>query len=354
MSRRTSIWQAYALASCLLFTAGAVSQDQPPAAGSVGASERIAWYKQQIAEHPKHYPAFARLGRALLDRAEETYHPAELAAARSALRRSLEIQPNFEALRDLAATANYSHRFEEALSWCAQAADAAPQDKSVLAMRVEALLALGRSEEALAALGGEGARATEFYTAAAQGHWQLAKDHRAAAAERFQEAAQLAKERGATSQAIWAHVSAAGVWLDGGDLVRARPLLDEAAKLDSMDSFLKIHLAELAEAENRLADALGIYEALLKSQANPELHRRAFLLATQMGRKDAADKHFAAAEKSCRLAIDAGEVFSLETLANLYCDAERHAEAVRLAEQNLQYKRDAAAHKTLASARRRP
>jgi tetratricopeptide (TPR) repeat protein len=342
------------LALCLLVAAGAVSQDQPPPASRPGAQERIDYYRQRVAAHPKHYPAYARLGRAWLDRAQETYDPADLAAARKALRRSLEIQPSFEALRDLAATANYAHRFEEALNWCDQAADAAPQDKSVLAMQVEALLALGRREEAHAALGGERAKATDFYTAAAQGHWQLSQDRCAAAAERFQTAARLARKQRATRQATWASVSAAGVWLDAGDLEKARPLLDEAARLDATDSFLKIHLAELAAAESRPAEALAIYEELLQRQTNPELQRRAFVLARQLGRKEAADAHFAAAEKCCRRSIDAGEVFGLETLANLYCDAGRHTEAVRLAEENLQHKRDAAAQKTLARARQAP
>ncbi len=346
-----AIYRAGGLALCLAFTLRAASQDQPPPANLPGPTDRVAYYRQQVAAHPKHYPAYARLGRAWLERARTSYDPADLAAARAALRRSLEIQPNYEALRDLAATANYSHRFEEALRWCRQAADAAPEDKGVLAMQVEALLALGRSDEALSAVGRKNDPAVDFYTAAALGHWQRSQGNRAAAAERFQEAARLAKQHHATSQAVWATVSAAGVWLDSGDLVRARPLLDEAALLDPTDTFLKIHRAELAAAETRPAEALRIYEELLNGRADPELHRRAFVLAKQLGRKEAADTHLAAAEKLCRRAIDASEAIGLETLANLYCDAGRHAEAVSLAEQNLQHKRDAAAHKTLARAR---
>lgn len=351
MMHGPAVYRASGLALCLAFTLRAVSQDQPPPANAPRPPDKIAYYQQQVAAHPKHYPAYARLGRAWLDRARQSYDPADLAAARAALRRSLDIQPNYEALRDLAATANYSHRFEEALRWCRQAAEAAPQDKSVLAMQVEALLALGRSDEALSAIGGKNDPAADFYTAAALGHWQLSQGNRATAAERFQEAARLAKQHHATSQAVWATVSAAGVWLDAGDLVRARPLLDEATLLDPTDTFLKIHWAELAAAETCPAEALRIYEELLTGQADPELHRRAFVLAKQLGRKEAADTHLAAAERFCRRAMDAGEAFGLETLANLYCDAGRHAEAVRLAEQNLQHKRDAAAHETLARAR---
>ena len=218
-------------------------------------------------------------------------------------------------------------------------------------MQVEALLALGRSEEALSIIGGEKDSASDFYTAAALAHWQLSRDRPAKAAEWFREAARLAKQQHATSQAVWATVSAAGVWLDTGDLVRARPLLDEAARLNPTDTFLKIHRAELAAAESCPEEALRIYEELLKVQADPELHRRAYVLAKQLGRSESAETHLTASENYCRRAMDAGEVFGLETLANLYCDAGRHDEALRIAELNLRHKRDAAAHDTLARAR---
>jgi tetratricopeptide (TPR) repeat protein len=350
--RPPASYRAIGLALCFAFVPRDASQGETPRATSPTPADRIAYYQEQAAAHPKHYPAFARLGQAWLDRARQTYDPADLQAARAALQRSLEIQPNFEALRDLAATANYAHRFDEALRWCRQAADAAPQDKGVLAMQVEALLALGRRDEALTAIGGENIPAADFYTAAALGHWQLAQGRRENAAERFLEAASLAKQQHATSQAVWAIVTAAGVWLDVGDLARARPLLDEATRLDPTDNFLNIHWAEVAAAEASPAKALAIYDELLKRRTDPELHRRAYVLAKQLGRIEAAAAHFLAAEQLCRRAIDAGEAFGLETLANLYCDGGRPAEAVPLAEKNLQYKRDAAAHETLARARK--
>jgi tetratricopeptide (TPR) repeat protein len=352
MKQSSSTSPMLGLALGLALIAGTASaQNQTQSAEQPTTSDKIDYYRQQIAEHPKHYPAYARLGRAWLDRARQTYDPADLAEARTALRRSLAIQPNYEALHDLAAAANYAHRFDEALDWCQQAAEALPEDRGVIAMQVEALLALGRGDDARAAIGGKVEPALDFYTAAALGHWHLAQGQREAAVARFLEAARLAKQRHATSHAAWATVTAAGVWLDSGDLVLAKPLLDAATMLDPTDRFLKIHLAELAEAEARPPEALRIYEELLMDQADPELHRRAFVLAKQLGRNLAADEHLAAAEKLCRRAIEAGEAFGLETLANLYCDAGRHAQAVRLAEQNLQHKRDAAAHATLARAR---
>jgi tetratricopeptide (TPR) repeat protein len=341
------------IAACTTATlalCASVLADEPAATRPKPASvaERIAYYQKQVAAHPKHYPAYSRLGSAWLDNARQAYDPAALAQARNSLKQSLAIQPNYEALHGLAAAANYSHRFAEALDWCRQAAATAPQDKSVVAMQVEALLGLGRFDEATA-IAGSG-EASDFYTAAARGHCHSAAGRREQAAAAFGRAAELASQR--QDLAVWATTTAAGVWLDSGDLAKARPLLDAAAKLDAGDSFLRIHFAELAEAEGRPAEALRIYEELLKTQVDPELHRRAAGLARQLGRAESAESHFAAAEKLCLRAGQSGEFYGLETLANLYCDAQRRpSEALRLAEQNLEHKRDAGAKETLARAR---
>jgi hypothetical protein len=63
-----------------------------------------------------------------------------------------------------------------------------------------------------------------------------------------------------------------------------------------------------------------------------------------LGRESDADRHFSAAQAAFRLALDAGEVYTLEALARLYLAADvRLAEALELARRNLDYKRDAAA-----------
>ena len=342
---------AAVVSTALVLCAGARADE--PAAGRPKRAltiERIAYYQQQVAAHPKHYPAYARLGSAWLDKARQTYDPTALAEARTALKQSLAIQPNYEALHGLAAAANYSHRFAEALEWCRQAAATAPQDKSVVAMQVEALLGLGRLDEAQAIAGSSEAR--DFYTAAAQGHCHSAAGRREESVAAFQQAAELAKKQQARELTVWATVTAAGVWLDAGELAKAKPLLDAAAALDADDAFLRIHWAELAEAEQRPEEALRVYEELLKVQVDPELHRRSASLARQRSRADLAEKHFAAAEKLCQRAATAGEFYGLETLVNLYCDAQiKPAEALRLAEQNLEHKRDSGAKETLERAR---
>ena len=330
----------------------AVADD--PAADKRGppdADERIRYYSQRVADRPRLYPAYALLAEAYLDKARETGDAKPLAKARAALDRSLEIQANFEAYKTHAAVANYSHRFEDALRWARLAAEALPSDTSITAMMVEAHLALGRSDDAGELLSKVDQPSPDFHLSAARGHWLISQKRYDEAVASFLQAAKVAESLGAKDHAVWAQASAAGVYLDSEQADKARPILAAAAKTNASHRFLREHFAELAEADGRPEAALEIYEDLLKQQANAELHGRACRLASAAGKTARAREHFERAERMLLRAIEAGEVYSLDALANLYCEAGVNLDrAVALARRNLQFKRDAAAQEVLARA----
>lgn len=317
-------------------------------------ARRIRHSEARLQESPRHYPAVVELGAAHLDLARRTLDPAHLAAAREAAERSLAIQPNLEAFRLGAAAAAAGHRFEEALRWADLAASAAPEgeDAGVTALRVEALLGLGRGHEARALLPEEGF-GEHFHHAAAIGQWWVEtgdpeRSEREAAAA-FVAAADLARQAGVPELEAWAWVRAAGVHLDAGNPDLAAPYLARAAALTPRDFELAIHRAELAEATGSPDKALRDYLRLLRRRDDPELRRRAFVLLRAEGRGDDAQEHFEAAERTYRRALDAGEVYTLEGLARLYCDGgTRMEEARRLAQENLRYKGDRGAREALA------
>ncbi|MCA9130563.1 MAG: tetratricopeptide repeat protein [Planctomycetales bacterium] len=286
-----------------------------------------------------------------LQLARISYDPAHVASARSALQRSLDTQPNFESLFGLAETANFSHHFTEALEWCRRAAEAAPKDTRVLAMRVEALLALGKFDQVEGLIARRDSDSADFYLSTSIAQWERSRGNLEMASKLFQEASILATNKSATELATWSLVMASGVWLDAGDLKRARPLLEKAAETAPDDLLVQVHLAELAELENRFDAALQIYTKLTQLRKDPELHRRIYVLATRQQDATTSAEHFKVAETLCRRATDAGESYALETLANLLCDAERYAEAIPLAVENLSHKQDTAAKETLARAR---
>lgn len=312
------------------------------------ARHRIRYFQERLREHPRLDPAYVALGSAYLDLARVTHDPAPLAAARAAADAALAIQPSLEAYKLQAAAADFSHRFTEALAWGRKAAGAAPRDAGVTALLVEARLGLGETDEARRLLGPPGARPEKFHAAAARGQYLLAEGRWGDAEAAFGEAARRAAQARIPDLEAWAEAQAGGAALDAGRVRVAREHLERSARLAPGGVQLVVHRAELARAEGRPGEALALYDRLLRRRSDPELHRKAFLLARSLGREAEARRHFEAAERLDRRALDAGEIFSLENLARLYCDAGVHLdEARRLAEENFRHKRDRSARETL-------
>ena len=104
----------------------------------------------------------------------------------------------------------------------------------------------------------------------------------------------------------------------------------------------------------RLAEALALYESQLPQYPDPAIHYRAYLISHKLGWEHRAEQHFLSAEAGFQRAIDAGQIYTLEGLARLYCDAGIQLDrALSLAQQNLNFKRDIEAHKAVACIYRR-
>lgn len=335
----------------------------PPTPPPSDCDARIQYYSNKISEHPRHYPSYALLGAAYLDKARETFDPSWLTKARSALNRSLEIQPNFEAFKVMAALCNYAHRFEEALRWGKRAAETYSTDTEVTALLVEAYMGLGKYDEARKLLPPAGQKPADFYTASAMGNYLVSQRRYKEAVDCFDKAAEFARTENVRELVVWAEVSAAGALIDARQLDAARKRLDAAANVDDVRGHgletmpsqnLHLHRAELLEAEGKPQEALAIYETLLQRRNAPAVHGKAFVLARKLGQKSQAQLHFDAAEKGFQRVVDAGEIYTLEALAQLYCDADVKLEQARaLAEKNLKYKRDIEAAATLTRVRRK-
>jgi tetratricopeptide (TPR) repeat protein len=309
----------------------------------------VRFYSERIASDPQHYPSYALLGEAYLDEARETLDPRRLADARAALARSMEIQPNFEAMKAMAAVSNFSHRFEDAIRWATTARDTWPTDPEITALLVEAHMGLGEYDAAEKLLPAPGAPIEDFHSAAALGEWLTSQRRPAEAEAAFAKAAALARAQDVPELTAWAETSAGAAWLDAGKWEKARPHFDAAALLDPTNRRLRIHEAEYSEALGRHTEALAGYESLLAERDDPEVHRRAASIARALGRTAEAQRHFDAAERGFRRALDAGEIYTLGGLARLEADAGvRLQEALALATRNLEYKRDVEARATLA------
>jgi tetratricopeptide (TPR) repeat protein len=358
---------ACAILLCMLLAAGCsrsdprtpqVAAEAAPSTESPAAPEvRIRFYEAKLKEHPTLFAGHAELGAAYLDKARETHDVSWLAKARASLERSLELQPNPNAFATLAALCNFSHRFACALENAERAARSDPADGRLRALRIEAYLGLGELEKAEQLLEESGAEdGAAFALPAARGRWLAEQKRFDEALRSFVAAGEQARAGGANELTLWAEVNAAGALIDSGRPALARPHLEAATRLLPaswpMEALLKLHWAEVDALEERPAAALREYESILTREPDPEIYRRAYVLAHRLGQDQRAAELFAAADAEAERIAHAGEIFALEAQARLYADAGvKLDDAEGIALRNLEHKRDRSAHETLAYVR---
>lgn len=165
-------WRALQLGACaaalaVAFTAGAVvlgavrdggatsTVSSAPAAmspallasGDLDAS--IASLQAHLRSQPKDFGSWATLGLAYVEQARTKGDPSRYPQAQQALTRSLELRPdNDSALAGRAALAAARHDFPGALKYADQALKQNPYSERALSTRIDALVELGRYDEA--------------------------------------------------------------------------------------------------------------------------------------------------------------------------------------------------------------
>lgn len=303
--------------------------------------ERITFFVNKLEKHPTLFAVYPQLAAAYLDKARATHDTKWLKLAEENLDKSIRIQPNFDASKIYAALHAYRHYFAEARKYGAEAASALPEDPEVTALLVEADLGLGDIEQAEKRLPKLDSVPPDFHTAAAMANVLKAKHQYLEAREIFIKAEALALSQRVNILAVWSRTNAAGMLIDSNQAAKALPDLELANALQKDNVDLRRHWAEYYAALGEPGKALAIMEQLLKETPHPAFHHQAYLLSKKMGKRQVAKQHFAAAEKGYLKPIEEKEIFTLGSLAQLYCDAgTKLDEALVLARRNLEYKRD--------------
>jgi pentatricopeptide repeat protein len=322
----------------MFFACAGPEPDSPPR----GYARKLTYYGAIIDKHPDHYPAHASIAAAYLEKARSTNDPADLAKAREYVRRSIEIQPNYQAFKVYATIEGFAHHFKESIDWAQKAASSAADigpDPETASILVDGYLGLGETEEAKKVV--ENIQDEGFYTSAAKGHYFKAIGENEKAAEEFQNAARFALMQNAADAQSWAEVMAAGVWIDAREPDRALPFIEKAEQIVPGSKAAEIHRAEYLVAKGKPEEAIDVYGSILKKAEDGEIHRRMFFLLKNLGREKEAGSHFEKAEKLFQRAIDAGEIYTLGPYAQMLCDAGvRLDEARKMSAENLKFKRD--------------
>jgi tetratricopeptide (TPR) repeat protein len=133
----------------------AVEQAQPAALQVVVDNGGLAVERAtlRVQQNPAHAQSYAELGGALLQQVRETGDSSLYARALAAFEKALALEPeNLDALVGRGVLALALHDFTGALAWAGQAEAVNPYRAQILGIRGDALIELGRYEEATAAV----------------------------------------------------------------------------------------------------------------------------------------------------------------------------------------------------------
>lgn len=347
MGRRTKVVMVVALAAGLFVGGGlglgrtfrADVPPAPPATGRALASSPvvasrdlaslIAALEARVEAVPEDWRAHADLGMAYVQQVRVTGDPGPYRRAEDTLRRSLSLRPegNFEALVGMSALWAGRHDFAAALGWAVRARAVNPHSAVSHAAVGDALVELGRYEEAFEVF----QRAVDLRPGLptyARIAFVLELQGDLAAATQVMELARSAA--GTPADAAWATLELGELAWTSGDLASAEALYRRALQLEGLAE-ARAGLAEVAAARGRTEEALAAFRALVGEQPSPGLLAELADLLIAEGRMEEAERVLAEADRRTLALRDHGVNVDLE-LALLRADRGRGAEAVAAAQ----------------------
>jgi tetratricopeptide (TPR) repeat protein len=313
---------------------------------------RVAYYRARAAG-PTTYPAYARLGAALLDDYRETGEERSYAEAIAAFEKSLHYQRNADALLGLGMALAEKHQFKRALPLILEAAEAMPENADALAALFDVHLALGNTKSATAVLDDlRKSHAPEFIcTTRSTALAEYAGDYQAATKDMQSAARAAAEARLPALKQAWCEVRLGSLRMMVGDETAARGCYKRALELVPDYFFAMEHVGEWHAARGEWAAAERVYRKLLRDHPEPGYRVALAEAVEQQQRSSEAREHLAHAVKELRAAVASGAVDHCRELAALLlCMDESPGEALVLARQDWQLREDIFTADTLALA----
>lgn len=311
MTRTTKALAVVGLAMAL-FGAGAVAvprlvrpaRPAPPISGTVSAlqsrpviagdslADLVSSLQQRLRSDPGDWRSHAMLGLAYVQQARITADPSYYPKAEAVLERSLALhgEENFEALLGMASLAAARHRFGAALDWAGQARAVNPHSADVHAVLGDALVELGRYDEAFDTYQTMVDLRPDLSTYARVSYaWELQGND-----ENAVRAMELALQAaGSPVDAAWASVQLGDVHFNAGRVEMAARRYRQAEAADSSFIPARVGLARVAAAQGRLGQAIDDLEWVVERQPSPEYVIALGDLYAVSGNADRADQQYA-------------------------------------------------------------
>ena len=316
--------------------------------------EAIALFERRIGGDPADARNRTVLGQLLLRKSKEEDDHAAAARAVAVLREAVAADPDYSPARThLAVALMANHGFAEALELARASAAADPRDTLALATVGDALLELGRTDEAaesFADLEAKVGRRPPVFARLARVA-ELRGEHEKAA-ESIDAARAGAADAGAPAdRRAWYAWRRGGLAFDAGDLDAAERSYREALEHAPDDAAAAVGLAEVAAARGNLDAAAERYRAAVDEFGEPPMMAALGDVLAAAGKADEAESWWGRAEAGMTEEAKTAETAHLREFARFLADHDRRADdAVAMARRDLEIRQDAAAYDTLAVA----
>lgn len=306
---------------------------QPSASGTLAEGRetgRLEGLQERLRQRPGDWRGWATLGNLYVEQARVTADPSYYGRAEEAFERSLQVRPedNADAVTGQAALAAARHDFAAALSLAERGLQIDSFNPEALAVMGDALIELGRYDEAFAVLEELNTRKPGLaaYSRASYA-WELRGDiERATAA--MQMALQAANT---TGESTFAAYQLGQLAFGQGDLDTAAARFAEGLRRDPGSPTLLAGRARVAAARGDIDAALRDYTASVEKVPQPGILAELGDLYASLGRDEQAQEQYAVVGASQQLLAASGQDVDLE-LALFDADHGEPVEALEAAE----------------------
>lgn len=283
----------------------------PPAPVELSDARSIGQLQDRLRANPEDTEAYALLGLALLQRVRETGDQSLYGQADAALTEALKRDQNhLDALIGRGSLALALHDFSAALGYGEQARDINPYRGQVYGIIGDALVELGRYDEANAAFQQMVDTRPELASYSRVSYIRELYGDTAGAIE----AMRLAVEAGApgTENTLWTLVQLGHLYFNSGDLASAEQVYRAATELRPDYVYAQAGQARAEAARGQMAEAITRYEQIVARLPLPEFVVALGDLYSASGQPAQAKTQYDLARAMQRLSASAGMNVDLE------------------------------------------
>jgi len=306
--------------------------------------------QRQIQRSPQNPTAYFRLGDAYIQKARQTGDLSYLTLAEQALRRSLELAPrNAGAARHLAYVFSSRHEFRDAAAQARKAIGLDPDDSHAHGVLGDALLELGKYDEADQAFQKMMSLGASLYSFSRLSGLKSLRGDPVGAVADLRRSIDAGRATGEPPESIaWAQWQLGAEHFAVGDLQAA-----ETQYLEALHTYPNYYralagLAQVRAAQQRYGEAIDLYWKALGVIPLPEYASALGDLHTKLGRTIEANKQYVLVEYMGRLDAVNRVVYNRE-LAFFYADHDMKLdEALASARSELEMRQDIFGYDVLA------